>query len=268
MSIFRPGKELKITEHPTFNSERSDLSELVKLPPDQLKELEAGSISEEQSIYDELCAVVNKWLGQAKKTIDYQKAQEYLKVRPVEHTSNHWTFDQYDRHEMSNMVYRFSWRVNERTEYDHTIKKSVPVAWALSWSVNFNTTHCADQYGSQIAGQNKKVFKDRAVMEKYLEGRIAAYAHLFTEISPPVPEDAREQFCVNGVLLPGYTIETPEPVRSDEQSIDNLLDLLDDDDMDLLPQPEEPVPVPAEPPQKFSPQKHRPHKHRDAGPVR
>lgn len=268
MSIFRPGKELKITEYPTFNSERSDLSEIVKLPLDKLKELEAGSISEEQSIYDELCAVVNKWLGQAKKTIDYQKAQEYLKVLPVEHTSNQWTIDQNRYHRMSNMVYRFSWWVNDRTEYDRSKKEYVPVAWALSWSVSFNTPHRADQSGSQIAGQSKKVFKDRAVMEKYLEGRIAAYAHLFTEISPPVPEDARKRFCVNGVLLPGYTIETPEPTRSDEQSIDDLLDLLDDDDMDLLPQPEETAPVPAEPPQKFSPQKHRPHKHRDAGPVR
>ena len=99
-------------------------------------------------------------------------------------------------------------------------------------------------------------------MEKYLQGRIAAYAHLFTELSPPVPADARQRFCVNGVLLPGYTVEAPIPPRPD---VDELLSLLEDGDMDALPQPEEPAPPPEPPPRGHTPKKTRPQR---SGPVR
>lgn len=66
-------------------------------------------------------------------------------------------------------------------------------------------------------------------MEKYLNGRIAAYAHLFTEISPPIPQDQKGRFCVNGVLLPGYTVEAPE--RTPQEVADDLLSLLEDGDL-------------------------------------
>ena len=67
-------------------------------------------------------------------------------------------------------------------------------------------------------------------MEKYLQGRIAAYAHLFTEISPPIPKEHRKHFCVNGVLLPGYTVENPDALRPDDAALDDLLSLLDEDE--------------------------------------
>ena len=170
------------------------------------------------------------------------------------------TLDQHGRHEMSNMVYCFSWREYERTEWSRAEQKSVVVAWDLSWSLYFNTTQNPDYSGSgrRLAGQDRKVFKDRAAMEKYLQGRIAAYSHLFTEISPPIPEDARKRFCVNGILLPGYTVETPVPDLPDEKNVEDLLSLLEDGDMDALPQPEEPAPPPAPPPRRQAPQKNRP----------
>ena len=101
-------------------------------------------------------------------------------------------------------------------------------------------------------------------MEKYLQGRIAAYAHLFTEISPPIPEDDQRRFYVNGVLLPGYTVETPELTRPEEKDVEDLLSLLDDEDM-LLSPPEEPEPPPVEFPRKHTPKKSKPQK---SGPVR
>lgn len=83
--------------------------------------------------------------------------------------------------------------------------------------------------GWEIAGQRDKRFTDKAAMEKYLNGRIAAYAHLFTEISPPIPQDQKGRFCVNGVLLPGYTVEAPE--RTPQEVADDLLSLLEDGDL-------------------------------------
>ena len=48
-------------------------------------------------------------------------------------------------------------------------------------------------------------------MEKYLNGRIKAYDRLFTEISPPIPQEYADYFKVNGMLMPDYTIEGEEP---------------------------------------------------------
>ena len=35
----------------------------------------------------------------------------------------------------------------------------------------------------------ERPFKDKAEAEKYIQGRIKAYSHLFTEISPPIPKE-------------------------------------------------------------------------------
>lgn len=240
-----PGQEIEISTRIYFSPEETDISELVKLPPEQLKAQEADSVEQEEAIFEKFGEVEKEWLNQAALTISLRKAQEYLKVPPVTHTSNQWTVDQYGRHEMSNMVYCFSWRESERTEWSRVEKKSITVAWDLSWSLRYNTTRNPDYSGSgrQLAGQDRKVFKDRAAMEKYLQGRIAAYSHLFTEISPPIPEDARRRFCVNGVLLPGYIVDTPELTRPDEKNVDDLLSLLEDGDIVSSPQLEEPAPA-------------------------
>lgn len=69
-------------------------------------------------------------------------------------------------------------------------------------------------YGKQIAGQRNKRYTDKAAAMKYLEGRKKAYAHLFTEVSPPIPQEYENHFCVHGTLLPGYTVEGKEPVKA------------------------------------------------------
>ena len=48
-----------------------------------------------------------------------------------------------------------------------------------------------------------------------MQGRIKAYAHLFTEISPPIPKEQIAHFRINNRLLPGYH-ETPE--KAEEQT--------------------------------------------------
>lgn len=46
-----PGRELEISSHIYFSSSQSDLSELVKLSPDALKEQEQASVDQEKAIY-------------------------------------------------------------------------------------------------------------------------------------------------------------------------------------------------------------------------
>lgn len=168
----------------------------------------------------------------------------------IRNTSNRWTVSEYGNHEMSNMVYRFSWREYERTEWDRTLKKSVPKSWELTWSVTFNTPHNPDYSGDgwKIAGQDRKVFRDRASMEKYLQGRIAAYADLFVEICPPIPAEHKSRFSINGQLMRDYTVATKEPERPDQGQVDALLDCLDDADM---------LEVPTLAPKKQHPQKEK-----------
>lgn len=55
-----------------------------------------------------------------------------------------------------------------------------------------------------------------------MQGRIAAYSHLFTEISPPIPAEYSHIFMVNGLLLPGYTIEGQTPQRSEKTAAEVL----------------------------------------------
>lgn len=261
-----PGRELEISAHVYFSSAQMDISELVKLSPEQLKAQETDSAEQEKAIFEKIGEIEKEWAKQAMLTVSLRKAQEYLRTPVTSHTSNQWSKSEYDWHEISNMVYKMSYRIYKGTDYRSNIKPR-PVYWELSWYVTFNTPKNPDYSGNgwQIAGQQGKKFKDRAEMEKYLQGRIKAYSHLFREISPPIPEEAQKRFCVNGVLLPGYTVETPVPDRPDEKNVEDLLSLLEDGDMDALPQPEEPAPPPAPPPRRPAPKKTRPQR---AGPVR
>lgn len=262
-----PGRELEISSHIYFSSSQSDLSELVKLSPDALKEQEQASVDQEKAIYEEVLKVSEKWVQQAMKTCELRKAQQYLTIPPTPHTANVWIDGEYDWHEISNMVYKMSWRVYENTRYDKAKKESVPVSWEISWYLTFNTPREPDYSGPgrQIAGQDRKRFTDKAAMEKYLQGRINAYAHLFTELSPPIPKGEERRFSVNGILLPGYTVEVPE--KTPQEVADELLDFLEDMDTPPSP-PAEPEKPKHQSPSRPAHKKPQPRKQRDSAPTR
>jgi hypothetical protein len=256
-----PGRELEVSAHIYYCDSQSGIPELVKLSMEELKALEQDSIEQEKAIYAKLLAEEKEWTQQAGKTLALRKAQAYLKTPPVQHTFNQWVAGQYDWHEMSNMVYKFTWRTYENTRWDRTLQKSVMTSWELSWYLTYNTTHEPDDTGPgrQIAGQERKRFGDLETLNKYLQGRINAYAHLFTEISPPIPQEQQGRFCVNGVLLPGYTVEAP--VEPDQNTVSALLELLGDEDIPAEGQekkPEKPVLTRKMPHAKAGKKKHAP----------
>lgn len=245
----KPGEHLEISETAYFHVKESTVAELVSLSPQELEKMEQASVEQEQAIYDQICSIAHDWVKQALYTADLRKAREYLRIPAVKHTSNQWVEGKYDWHELSNMVYKMTYRINENTDYRSNARPR-PTYWELSWYLTFNTPQNPDYSGSgwQIAGQRQKRFNDKAALEKYLQGRIKAYSHLFTEISPPIPKENQRRFCVNGVLLPGYTVETPERYEPDAGAVDNLLALLDEDiladspELPAEPQPEEQSP--------------------------
>ena len=203
---------MKIERRIYFESGKSDLSELVKLSLAELLSLRAESAAAEQEVFDRLKTQAAAWEEQAGKTLLLDKALEYARTLPVTHTANQWEQPDHYRHIRSNMVYQMYYSISENTRYDRAAQASVSYSWTLSWSLRTNAPGTYRQ--ARIAGQDRKVFASREALDKYLNGRIKAHAHYFTEISPAIPKEYADCFKVNGCLLPGYTIEGEEPAKA------------------------------------------------------
>ena len=199
---------MKIERKIYFESETADMSGLTDLPLAELIKLREESAAAEQTIFAALQEQAAAWEEQAAKTLLFQKAMEYARTPEVNHTANKWQDEEYGRHIISNRVFQMNYHIHESTRYDQTAGKSVPYSYTLTWGIYTNSPSGGGQ--GKIAGQTKKVFADKAAMEKYLAGRIKAYQHLFAELSPPVPPEYADHFKVNGQLLPGYTIAGEE----------------------------------------------------------
>lgn len=178
------------------------------------------AIDGEQKAYEIVVAAAKQWEKQAAATQMINRALSYLRTPEVTHTANEWrkTGNWRNDEEISNRVYRMSCGIWEDTKYDRETKQSVPVAWYVTWDVYVNSPK--QGYGEKIAGQNQKRYTDKTAAEKYLEGRKKAYSHLFTEISPQIPKQYEHHFTVYGALLPGYTVEGQEPVKTDRTAAD------------------------------------------------
>ena len=200
-----------------FESGKADISALTALPLAELIRQREESAAAEQAIFEVLKQQAAAWEAQAGNTLIFDKAIEYARTPAVTHTENQWQADENNNHTISNRVYQMRYHVYENTRYNREQGKSIPYSYTLTWGVYTNDP---DRYGqAKIAGQDRKVFADKAAMEKYLNGRIKAYQHLFTEISPTIPQEYAEHFKVNGQLLPGYTVEGEEQQTKQEQTV-------------------------------------------------
>ena len=207
-----PASTMRIERRIYFESGKADLSEAVKLPLAELLSLRAESAAAEQEVFDRLKEQAAAWEEQAGRTLFLDKALEYARTLPVTHTANQWEAPDEYRHIRSNMVYQMDYSISENTRYDSAAQKSVPYSWTLRWSLRTNAPGSYRQ--AKIAGQDRKVFASREELDKYLNGRIKAHDHYFTEISPAIPKKYADCFKVNGCLLPGYTIEGEEPAKA------------------------------------------------------
>ena len=207
-----PASTMRIERRIYFESGKADLSEMVKLPLAELLSLRAESAAAEQEVFDRLKEQAAAWEEQAGRTLFLDKALEYARTLPVTHTANQWEAPDEYRHIRSNMVYQMDYSISENTRYDSAAQKSVPYSWTLRWGLYTNAPHGNSM--EKIAGQERKVFSSREELDKYLNGRIKAHDHYFTEISPAIPKEYADCFKVNGCLLPGYTIEGEEPAKA------------------------------------------------------
>lgn len=209
--------KMKIDRTVYFDTTGEEIAPLTALPLTELQQMRQESTDAEQAIFEGLQQQAKAWEEQAGRSALLRKAIEYVMTPPVKHTSNKWEKTDYDWHTRSNAVYEMTYHIYENTRYDREQQKSVPYSWSLTWSVR---THGPDNGRNvRIAGQERKTYSDKSAMEKYLAGRIKAYDHLFTEISPVIPKEYAQQFKVNGQLLPGYTVEGEEVQKAPEVAI-------------------------------------------------
>ena len=204
---------MRIERRIYFEAKDREIAPYASLPIAQLLSMRSESAAAEQTIFDDLKERAAAWEEQAGRTLLLDKTLEYVRTPHVQHTANEWQTTEHNRHIRSNRVYQMNYYIYENTRYDKEAQKSIPYSWTLTWSVRTNSP---SRTQAKIAGQDRKVFTDKAAMEKYLNGRIKAYDRLFTEISPPIPQEYADYFKVNGMLMPDYTIEGEEPPQQQQ----------------------------------------------------
>ena len=212
---------------------------LTDKPTSELQEMLKSSEAAEKSIFDRLKAAVSEWEAQAAQTLLLEKVLEYVRTPEVSHTSNEWKQIQGGVWEISNLVYQMRYQFVPVPQ-----SKAVRVTWGLVYNTpqQPGNPRYANSWGDSrfIARQDKKPYESAEAAQRYIQGRFNLYAHLFTELSPPVPNDCKRMFMVNGHLLPGYTLAPPE--RTKEQTVNDLLDCLEDGDVaPPMPEPEAPA---------------------------
>ena len=205
---------MRIDRRIYFEAKDGEIAPYASLPIAQLLSMREESAAAEQAVFDDLARRAAAWEEQAGKTLLLDKALEYVRTPHVQHTANEWRENEYNRHTRSNRVYQMNYYIYENTRYDREKQQSVPYSYSLTWGVYTNSPNRNGQ--AKIAGQDRKVFTDKAAMEKYLNGRIKAYDRLFTEISPPIPQEYADYFKVNGQLMPDYIIEGEEPPQPEQ----------------------------------------------------
>ena len=204
---------MRIERRIYFEAKDREIAPYASLPIAQLLSMRSESAAAEQAIFDDLKERAAAWEEQAGRTLLLDKTLEYVRTPHVQHTANEWQTTEHNRHIRSNRVYQMNYYIYENTRYDKEAQKSIPYSWTLTWSVRTNSP---SRTQAKIAGQDRKVFTDKAAMEKYLNGRVKAYDRLFTEISPPIPQEYADYFKVNGMLMPDYTIEGEEPPQQQQ----------------------------------------------------
>lgn len=202
-----PGHKVKI-EHTVYNNENADLSDLLELTVGEISALKEKNIVQEQAAYEKAIEGLKEWESLAAITGRYERAIAYLKVPEVSHTSNKWVKDNSDRFTISNKVYKMTYDIYERSSW-----RSDTVKYDVRWHIYTNRPDYQSAY--KVAGQ-ERVCSTREEAEKYIQGRIRAYSHLFTEISPPIPKDLEKSFMVHGHLLPGYVTEEMQKAAAEK----------------------------------------------------
>ena len=204
----QPGFRASVRHTVSLIENQDQISDLTAVPISELIDRRDSNIIAERAAFHELSVSASGWEEVAAQTLLLNKAIEYLQTRPLVHSGNEWKEDWLGYHEISNMVYKMTWRIKDHTVYDSEEQKVKTEKWFLSWGLRTNTilsNTYADVSGHLLAGEENLEFSDTVALDRYLQERLSEHVGCFVEISPPVPVELAQHFSVGGKLLPGYT---------------------------------------------------------------
>lgn len=234
----REGNEINVQRHMMYRGEKADFKPFLDVPIKELEQRLKDSKAEEKKVYDQLQKAAKAWDEHGAQTLLLQKAIEYLKVPVVTHTSNEWKKQKDGSWEISNLVYKMTFSITRSG-----------MEWKLVWEVSYMAPSLQVGYRGyertpreRIDYEGSKKYKTLDGAQKYVQLKFDQYSSYFQELSPPVPTEAKDLFCVNGQLLQGYTVARPA-VKKKEVTVADLLDCLDDGDI----HPQKAVATPAAP---------------------
>ena len=230
-----PGQKMTILHNISFNDWRAGphIAPLVTLTREEVTQRKEASITLEKELYAQLKKLAVAWDEQAAQTMLLERALEYLQTPEVEHTSNEWKQDKSGIWEISNRTYKMRYKISYEKAADD---------YLVSWGIIYNAPKQPDSnyknyWGDSIyvARQDKKKYPSMEAAQHYIQGRFDLYCHLFREISPPVPNECRRMFSINGYLAAGYTLAPPDKEEPNKKAVDDLLACLDDADAAVPP---------------------------------
>ena len=210
----------------------------------QLKKSQA----EEKKVFEEMKKAVTAWDEHGAQTLLLQKAIEYLKTPEVTHTRNEWQRHKDGSWEISNLVYKMTFNIVKSGD-----------EWKLTWELSYTAPGLSQGYWGytrspreRIEYEGSKKYKTMEGAQKYIQSKFDQYAPCFESLSPPIPAEAKELFCVNGQLLQGYSLQPPVP-QKEKVTLEDLLNCLEDGDM-AVPSEAQPVSGEPAPPAEEKPQ--------------
>lgn len=226
-SELREGHAICVQRMATYRGQYADFKPFLEIPQEELEKRLESSKAEEKKIYEELKKAAQAWDEHGTQTLLLKKVIEYLQVPEVQHTNNQWEQRKDGTWEISNLVYRMTYAIEKASD-----------EWKLSWELEYTSPgYKPPAYYSpydnkprpRIDREGSKKYKTLEGAQKYIQNKYDEYAYLFMEVSPPIPQEAKMFFCVNGQLLQGYTMAPKE--RDTQEIADDLLGLLDDGDL-------------------------------------
>ena len=201
------GSQIKL-EH-TVYAVQSDLTELISKSPEELSVMLNKALEAEEKAYKKVITASYGWEPKAMATRLIERAMEYQNTPEVQHSSNQWVSKDDTHKDISNKVYHMHIFSHEYSSWRTTSKR-----WETKW---YLSTNSPIEGANPIIAQSERSFKTKEEMDKYIQGRIKAYSHLFTEISPPIPDELLRAFTLHGHLLPGYIKASDVVKQRDEK---------------------------------------------------
>lgn len=249
------GSQINVQRQIIYHGDNADFTPFLEVPHKELEKRLKDSIAEEKKVFNDTQEKLKAWDGHGAQTLLLKKAIEYLKTPTVEHTTNEWKQGKDGTWEISNLVYKMTFKIKKNGD-----------EWKLAWELQYTAPGLSkDHYyypsdttpRKRIEYEGSKKYKTKEGAQKYVQGKFDQYISCFEALSPPVPVQVKSLFCVNGQLLQGYSVASPEVKKQKEPTLDDLLSCLGDEDVAPTAAP---TPAALEPPPKVTPPKSHAHK--------